>query len=113
MHRSLILAACIVLLSSIGAKSALAEGDLQKVNHIIIVMQETTRSTIISGSRLRRQAEYTIAFPAAFTARSKARIKMGYTPGWPSPCRRVRPRGRGSCWRAKSAVSLLATNKIS
>jgi phospholipase C len=40
MHRSLILAACIVLLSSIGAKSALAEGDLQKVNHIIIVMQE-------------------------------------------------------------------------
>src|SRR5260370_34933306 len=39
MHRTLILAACTALLSSVGAKLALAEGDLQKVNHIIIVMQ--------------------------------------------------------------------------
>jgi hypothetical protein len=39
-YASLTDSACIVFLSSIGAKSALAEGDLQKVNHIIIVMQE-------------------------------------------------------------------------
>src|SRR5205823_12971537 len=42
MHRALILASCAVLLSLFltGPRLALADGDLQRVNHIIIVMQE-------------------------------------------------------------------------
>src|SRR5260370_19961546 len=42
MHRALSAASCAVLLflSLTGPKLALAEGDLQRVNHIIIVMQE-------------------------------------------------------------------------